>query len=455
MGSCDEEFRPKGKKDMFEELTDRLEVVFKKLRGHGKLTEKNIAEALKEVRRALLEADVNYKVAKEFIDEIQVKAVGEEVLRSITPGQQVIKIVHRQLIDLLGGKATPLNLSGSPPITLMLVGLQGSGKTTMAGKLARFCQNKGKKPLLVAADTYRPAAIEQLQVLGKSIDAPVYWEQKNPVKICSRALEKANEEFFEWVIIDTAGRLQIDDRLMQELTDIKSAISASEVLLVADAMTGQEAVNVAVEFNDRVGIDGVALTKLDGDARGGAALSIRATVGKPIKVVGVGEKLDALELFHPDRMASRILGMGDVVTLVEKAQEAVEIEQAEKLEKKLKKQEFTLEDFYEQLQQLKKMGPLDSLLEMIPGVGAKALRGLKVDDGAMIKIEAVINSMTIEERRHPHLIDGSRRRRIARGSGSSIQDVNNLLKQFFTMQKMIKNLTKGKLKGIPKGMLPF
>jgi len=417
MGSCDEEFRPRGKKDMFEELTDRLEVVFKKLRGHGKLTEKNIAEALKEVRRALLEADVNYKVAKEFIDEIQVKAVGEEVLKSITPGQQVIKIVHRQLIDLLGGKAIPLNLSGSPPITLMLV--------------------------------------EQLQVLGKSINVPVYREERDPVKICSRAVEKANEEFFEWVIIDTAGRLQIDDRLMQELTDIKSEISASEVLLVADAMTGQEAVNVAVEFNDRVGIDGVALTKLDGDARGGAALSIRATVGKPIKVVGVGEKLDALELFHPDRMASRILGMGDVVTLVEKAQEAVEIEQAEKLEKKLKKQEFTLEDFYEQLQQLKKMGPLDSLLEMIPGLGAKALRGLKVDDGAMIKIEAVINSMTIEERRHPHLIDGSRRRRIARGSGSSIQDVNNLLKQFFTMQKMIKNLTKGKLKGIPKGMLPF
>jgi len=440
---------------MFEELTERLEIVFKKLRGHGKLTEKNIKEALKEVRRALLEADVNYKVAREFIDEIQVKAVGEEVLKSITPGQQVIKIVHDQLIELLGGKATPLNLSGSPPITLMLIGLQGSGKTTMAGKLARFSQGKGKKPLLVAADTYRPAAIEQLKILGESIDVPVYWEERDPVRICSNAVEKATAEFFEWVIIDTAGRLQIDDRLMQELTDIKSAISANETLLVADAMTGQEAVNVAVEFNNRVGIDGVALTKLDGDARGGAALSIRATVGKPIKVVGVGEKLEALEFFHPDRMASRILGLGDVVTLVEKAQQAVDLEQAEKLEKKLRKEEFTLEDFYEQLQQLKKMGPLESLLEMLPGVGTKALRGLKVDDGAMVKIEAIINSMTIEERRHPHLVDGSRRRRIARGSGSSIQEVNGLLKQFFTMQKMIKNLTKGKLKGIPKGMLPF
>jgi len=440
---------------MFEELTERLEIVFKKLRGHGKLTEKNIKEALKEVRRALLEADVNYKVAREFIDEIQVKAVGEEVLKSITPGQQMIKIVHDQLIELLGGKATPLNLSGSPPTSLMLIGLQGSGKTTMAGKLARFCQGKGKRPLLVAADTYRPAAIEQLKILGKSIDVPVYWEEKNPVRICSNAVEKATAEFFEWVIIDTAGRLQIDDRLMQELTDIKSAISANETLLVADAMTGQEAVNVAVEFNNRVGIDGVALTKLDGDARGGAALSIRATVGKPIKVVGVGEKLEALEFFHPDRMASRILGLGDVVTLVEKAQQAVDLKQAEKLEEKLRKEEFTLEDFYEQLQQLKKMGPLESLLEMLPGVGTKALRGLKVDDGAMVKIEAIINSMTIEERRHPHLVDGSRRRRIARGSGSSIQEVNGLLKQFFAMQKMIKNLTKGKLKGIPKGMLPF
>ncbi|KPJ50927.1 MAG: signal recognition particle [candidate division Zixibacteria bacterium DG_27] len=440
---------------MFEELTDRLEIVFKKLRGHGKLTEKNIKEALKEVRRALLEADVNYKVAREFIDEIQVKAVGEEVLKSITPGQQVIKIVHDQLIELLGGKATPLNLSGSPPATLMLIGLQGSGKTTLAGKLARFCQGKGKRPLLVAADTYRPAAIEQLKILGESIEAPVYWEERDPVKICFNAVEKAREEFFEWVIIDTAGRLQIDEGLMQELTDIKSAISASETLLVADAMTGQEAVNVAVEFNDRVGIDGVALTKLDGDARGGAALSIRATVGKPIKVVGVGEKLEALEFFHPDRMASRILGLGDVVTLVEKAQQAVDLREAEKLEKKLRKEEFTLEDFYEQLQQLKKMGPLESLLEMLPGVGTKALRGLKVDDEAMVKIEAVINSMTTEERRHPHLIDGSRRRRIARGSGSSIQEVNGLLKQFFAMQKMIRTLTKGKLKGIPKGMLPF
>jgi signal recognition particle subunit SRP54 len=440
---------------MFEELTDRLELVFKKLRGHGKLTEKNINEALKEVRRALLEADVNYKVVKEFIDGIQSRAVGQEVLTSITPGQQVVKIVHDQLIELLGGKTIPLNLSGSPPVSLMLVGLQGSGKTTMAGKLAKFCQNKGKKPLLVAADTYRPAAIEQLEILGKSIDVPVYWEEKDPVKICSNAVEKASEEFFEWVIIDTAGRLQIDDKLMQELTDIRAAISANEVLLVADAMTGQEAVNVAVEFNNRVGIDGVALTKLDGDARGGAALSIRATVGKPIKVAGVGEKLEALELFHPDRMASRILGMGDVVTLVEKAQETVDLKQAERLERKLRKQEFTLEDFYDQLQQLKKMGPLDSLLEMIPGVSNKALRGLKVDDGAMVKIEAIINSMTIEERRHPHTIDGSRRRRIARGSGSTIQDVNGLLKQFFTMQKMIKNLTKGKMKGIPKGMLPF
>jgi signal recognition particle subunit SRP54 len=440
---------------MFEELTDRLELVFKKLRGHGKLTEKNIKEALKEVRRALLEADVNYKVVKEFIDRIQSKAVGQEVLTSITPGQLVVKIVNDQLIELLGGKITPLNLSGSPPVSLMLVGLQGSGKTTMAGKLAKFCQNKGKKPLLVAADTYRPAAIDQLKILGSSIDVPVYWEEKNPVKICSNALEKAREEFFEWVIIDTAGRLQIDDELMQELTDIRAAISADEVLLVADAMTGQEAVNVAVEFNNRVGIDGVALTKLDGDARGGAALSIRATVGKPIKIAGVGEKLEALELFHPDRMASRILGMGDVVTLVEKAQETVDLKQAERLERKLRKQEFTLEDFYDQLQQLKKMGPLDSLLEMIPGVSNKALRGLKVDDGAMVKIEAIINSMTIEERRHPHTIDGSRRRRIARGSGSTIQDVNGLLKQFFTMQKMIKNLTKGKMKGIPKGMLPF
>ncbi len=440
---------------MFEDLTIKLEGIFKKLRGRGKLSESNIKDALKEVRRALLEADVNYKVVKEFIGQVESKAIGQEVLRSITPGQQIIKIVNDQLTTLLGKERVEVKFSAQPPTVFMLIGLQGSGKTTACGKLARYYKKKGRFPLLVAADIYRPAAVDQLKILGKMLNIPVFSAKEDPVKICESSIEHARKEGKDLVIIDTAGRLHIDEPLMQELLNIKKAVSPQEIILVADAMTGQDAVNIAKTFEDKIGLDGIFLTKMDGDARGGAALSIRAVTGKPIKFVGMGEKLDALETFYPDRIASRILGMGDVVSLVEKAGEAVDLEEAKKLEKKLRKEAFTLDDFYAQLQQLKKMGPLESILEMIPGMGGKMMRGLKIDEKAMVRVEAVINSMTKEERQKPHIIDGSRRKRIAQGSGTSIQSVNQLLKQFFMMQKMIKNAAKMDLKKFEKGFLSF
>jgi len=440
---------------MFEDLTIRLEGIFKKLRGRGRLSESNIKDALREVRRALLEADVNYKVVKEFITRVESKAIGQEVLRSLTPGQQVVKIVYDELTVLLGKERAEVKFSTPPPTVFMLVGLQGSGKTTACGKLARYYRKKGKFPLLVAADVYRPAAVDQLKILGRMLNIPVFSSQDDPVKICVNSVEFARKEGKDLVIIDTAGRLHIDEPLMQELSNIKKAVSPQEIILVADAMTGQDAVNIAKTFEEKIGLDGIFLTKMDGDARGGAALSIRAVTGKPIKFVGVGEKLDALEMFYPERIASRILGMGDIVSLVEKAEEAISLEEAKKLEKKLKKEAFTLDDFYAQLQQLKKMGPLESILQMIPGVSGKMMRGLQIDDKAMVRVEAIINSMTREERQKPHIIDGSRRRRIARGSGTSVQDVNQLLKQFFTMQKMIKNFAKMDLKKFEKGFFSF
>jgi signal recognition particle subunit SRP54 len=439
---------------MFEDLTTKLEGIFKKLRGQGRLSESNIKDALKEVRRALLEADVNYKVVRDFVTQVEAKAIGQEVLRSITPGQQVIRIVNDELTALLGKDRAEVKFSSQPPTIFMLVGLQGSGKTTACGKLARFYRKKGRFPLLAAADIYRPAAVDQLKILGKSLDIPVYSAKDDPVKISESAVEHARKEGKDLVIIDTAGRLHIDEPLMEELRNIKKTVSPQEIILVADAMTGQDAVNIAKTFEEKIGLDGIFLTKMDGDARGGAALSIRAVTGKPIKFVGIGEKLDALEMFYPDRIASRILGMGDVVSLVEKAQEAVDIEEAEKLEQKLRKELFTFDDFYSQLQQLKKMGPLESVLEMIPGLGGK-MRGLKIDDKAMVRVEAMISSMTKEERQKPHVIDGDRRRRIAQGSGTSVQDVNQLLKQFFMMQKMIKNVAKMDLKKFEKGFSPF
>ncbi len=436
---------------MFDDLTYKLESVFKRLKGHGKLTEKNISEALKEVRRAFLEADVNYKVAKTFIKSVREKALGVDVLQSITPGQQIIKIIHEELVGLLGSKASEIQISSSPPTIVMLVGLQGSGKTTMCGKLSLHFRKKNKSPLLVAADVYRPAAVDQLKVLGKSIDMPVFYIDKDPVKIAKKSIDAARDGNNDAIIIDTAGRLHIDEKLMTELDDIKSAVNPDEILLIADAMTGQDAVNIAEVFNDRLDITGVLLTKMDGDARGGAALSIKMVTGKPIKMVGIGEKLTDLEVFHPDRMASRILGMGDVLTLVEKAQDAVDMREAEKLHKKLQKEAFTFEDFYSQLQQLKNMGPLESVLSMIPGVG-KAMKGIQVDDHALVRIEAMIQSMTPAERRNPKIIDGSRRRRIAMGSGNSLTDVNRIMKQFQQMQKMIKKISRGQLNDLTRGL---
>jgi signal recognition particle subunit SRP54 len=436
---------------MFDELTDKLEGVFKKLRGHGKLTEGNIKDAMKEVRLALLEADVNYRVVKRFIKDVTEKSLGAEVLQSISPGQQIIKIVHDQLVEVLGGEAEEMTIASSPPTKIVLVGLQGSGKTTMCGKLAKFYRKKNKSPLLVAADIYRPAAVDQLKTLGKNIDIPVFHIDKDPPKISKKALDFAYDKNNDVVIIDTAGRLHIDDALMEELEKIRQNVEPHEILLIADAMTGQDAVNIAQEFNQRLDLTGVILTKMDGDARGGAALSIKSVTGKPIKLVGTGEKMDDIEVFHPDRMASRILGMGDVVSLVEKAQETIDTKEAEKLEKKLRKEAFTLDDFYSQMQQLKKMGPLESLVSMLPGVGG-ALKGLKIDDSAMGKVEAIIQSMTPEERTKPDIIDGSRRRRIAEGSGNSVADVNRLLKQFNMMQKMIKKISRGQMKDFAKGL---
>jgi signal recognition particle subunit SRP54 len=440
---------------MFTNLSDKLDLVFKKLRGAGKLTEKNIKDSMREVRQALLEADVNYKVARDFVKAVQEKAIGEKVLQSIEPGQQVIKIVHDELVNLLGGKAEPLAPIDKSPTIYMVCGLQGSGKTTLCGKLALMTKRKNKKPLMVAADIYRPAAIKQLKVLADSIAVEHFsLEGKKPLEICREAVRYAQKNFVDLVILDTAGRLHIDDEMMAELEGIKSLLTPDEILLVADSMTGQDAVNVSQQFHERLTITGVVLSKLDGDARGGAALSMRAVTGCPIKLGSIGEKLADLEPFHPDRMASRILGMGDIVSLVEKAQETIDIEEAEKMQEKLLKAQFDFEDFLQQMDQLKRMGPMESILKMIPGMG-KALKGITVDERDMERMVAIIKSMTVEERRNPSLIDGSRKRRIAGGSGNSVQAVNQLLKQFFAMQKMFHNMNKGKLKGLPKGMIPF
>ncbi|HSJ58791.1 MAG TPA: signal recognition particle protein [Anaerolineae bacterium] len=434
---------------MFENLSDKLQGVFDKLSNRGKLTEADVDAAMREVRLALLEADVNFKVVKDLIARVRARAVGAEVMRSLTPAQQVIKIVHEELIATLG-TADHLNLSGPAPHVLMLVGLQGSGKTTMAAKLALNLRKNGQRPLMVAADTYRPAAVTQLEVLGKQLDIPVHSEGTKvpPPTICTNALKRAREAAYTTVIMDTAGRLHIDDQMMHELEQIKAKTSPQEVLLVVDSMTGQDAVRVADEFNKRVGITGLILTKVDGDARGGAAISVRSVTGVPIKFLGTGEKADALEVFHPDRLAGRILGMGDVLTAIEKAQEVMDQDQAMKMGQRLVKGEFNLEDFRDQLQQIKKMGPIGQLLEMIPGMG-QLTQDLSPDvtDQQMKVIEAVINSMTIEERRNPRIINASRKRRIARGSGTTVTEVNDLLTQFRQMQKMMKQLTGGGKRG--------
>ncbi len=433
---------------IFSSLAEKLQDTFDKLRGKGKLSESDVKSALKEVKMALLEADVNYKVVKDFVKKIEERAVGKEVMESLTPAQHVIKIVNEELQDLMGGSKEDIQISPEPPTIIMMVGLQGSGKTTSAGKLARMLSNKGKNPLLVAADVYRPAAIRQLQVLGDRLDLPVFsmGEDSDPVDIAKGSINYASTHNCDTIILDTAGRLHIDEDMMEELESIKSTVDPDEILLVVDAMTGQDAVNVADNFDQRLDIDGIVLTKMDGDARGGAALSIKAVTGKPIKFAGTGEKLADLETFHPDRMASRILGMGDVLSLIEKAEESIDKEKAAQLEEKLRKNEFTLEDFMEQMDQVRNMGPMDELLGMLPGMGgAKQLKNLQVDDKQLDHIEAIISSMTPEERRDPDIINGSRRKRIAQGSGTKIQDVNRLLKQFRQTKKMMKQLNSGKM----------
>ena len=443
---------------MFENLSDKLDSIFRKLKGHGKLSEKNIEEGLKEVRMALLEADVHYRVAKKFIADVKERALGQEVLASLTPGQQVVKIVNDELTELMGSSHEDLNLSGPAPVSLMLVGLQGSGKTTTAGKLAVLLRNKGRKPFLVPADVYRPAAIDQLKKLGVQLDVPVFSSSvdMDPVQICREAKTAAHQQDCDTILLDTAGRLHVDEELMEELSRISQEVKPSDILLVADAMTGQDAVNIAKSFNDMLNIGGVVLTKMDGDARGGAALSIKTITGKPIKFIGVGEKLNELEPFHPDRLASSILGMGDVLTLIEKAQDAVDEKKAAELEKKLRKSQFTLEDFRDQMVQIRKMGSLGDILKMIPGMGKmKQLKNLDVDEKEFVRIEAIIDSMTPHERQQHTIINGSRRRRIAKGSGTRVQDVNRLLKNYSQMLKMLKKMNKGGMRGMPQGMLPF
>jgi signal recognition particle subunit SRP54 len=436
---------------MFESLSDRLEGIFKKLKSRGFLKEEDVIAALKEIRMALLEADVNFKVVKDFVEKVRERAVGKDVIDSITPGQQVVKIVHDELCELMGGGHRKINLAPNPPTVIMLVGLHGSGKTTTAAKLANNFKKDGRRPMLVALDTGRPAAIDQLKSLGEQIDAPVHATQPgdNPVTIYPEALKKANLEGRDILILDTAGRLHIDERLMEELENLKREAKPDEILLVADAMTGQDAVNIAKSFNDRLDLQGVILTKMDGDARGGAALSIVHVTDKPIKFIGVGEKIDFLEPFHPERMASRILGMGDVVTLVEKAQEAVDLEDALKLEDKIKKDRFSFEDLINQIKQIKKMGPLENILGMIPGLG-KQLKGVNIDDKAFVKVEAIINSMTVQERRNYVILNGSRKKRIAAGSGTVVADVNKLVKQHLAMKKMMKKFKRGKGLSMPQ-----
>ncbi|KYD29614.1 signal recognition particle protein [Geobacillus sp. NFOSA3] len=438
----------------FEGLSERLQNVMNKIRGKGKVTEADVKEMMREVRLALLEADVNFKVVKDFVKRVSERAVGQEVLKSLTPGQQVIKVVKEELTELMGGEQSKIAVASRPPTVIMMVGLQGAGKTTTTGKLANLLRKRyNRKPLLAAADIYRPAAIKQLETLGKQLNMPVFslGDQVSPVEIAKQAIEKAKEEHYDYVLIDTAGRLHIDETLMDELKQMKEVAKPDEIFLVVDAMTGQDAVNVAQSFHEQLGITGVILTKLDGDTRGGAALSIRAVTNTPIKFVGMGEKLDALEPFHPERMASRILGMGDVLTLIEKAQAAVDEEKAKELEQKMRTATFTLEDFLEQLGQVRKLGPLDEILKMLPGANKiKGLNNLQIDEKQISRVEAIIRSMTKEEKMHPEIINGSRKKRIAKGSGTSVQEVNRLLKQFEEMKKMMKmmtNMPKGKKRG--------
>ena len=438
---------------MFDSLSDKLEGALKSLSGQGKITELNIAESMREIRRALLDADVNYQVARDFTERIKEKALGTDVLSSVSPGQQMVKIVYDELVHFLGDTHEEISFSAQPPTVILIAGLQGSGKTTFSGKLANYFKSKGRSPMLAAADVYRPAAVDQLEMVAQSVDVPVYALRENdgsivqdPVRIAKEAVQAARKEARDILIIDTAGRLHVDERMMTEVSDIKSAVNPDEILFVVDAMTGQDAVNTAVEFNQRLNFDGVVLTKLDGDSRGGAALSIRRVVEKPIKFASTGEKLDALTPFYPDRMAQRILGMGDVVSLVEKAQEQFDEKQAEKLQKKIRSESFDLEDFLDQLNRLKKMGSMKDLIGMIPGVG-RQVKDLDIEDDAFKHIEAIIQSMTPDERRDPQVINGSRRRRIARGAGVEVREVNQLLKQFRDMRKMMKTMTKMMGKG--------
>ncbi len=441
---------------MFDSLSDRLDSVFKKLKGQGTLNEKNIEDGLKQVRMALLEADVNYKVAKNVISDIKKRAIGQEVMKSLTPGQQLIKIVNEEFTRMMGSSHQGLNLSENAFGSVMLVGLQGSGKTTTAGKLGLFLRKSGRKPFLVPADVYRPAAIDQLKTVGRQLDIPVFAStvEMAPLKICQEAHQAARAQGLDTLILDTAGRLHLDEALMAELKGIKKGINPSEILLVADAMTGQDAVNIAGSFDAQLDLSGVILSKMDGDARGGAALSIKAVTGKPLKFIGVGEKFTALEPFYPDRMASRILGMGDTLSFIEKAQEAIDQEDAQALEKKLRKNTFTLEDFKNQMQSVRKMGSIKDLIGMLPGVGKKQLKDLNISDKEFIRIEAIINSMTPDERKKHHIIKGSRKKRIASGSGTSVQDVNKLLKSYTHTMKMVKKFNKGGMRSL-KGMLPF
>ena len=438
----------------FDGLSSRLQEITRKLKGKARITEADLKEVLREVKLALLEADVNYKIVKEFVKVIEEKAIGQDVLKSLTPGQQVVKIVKDELVSLLGGEESKINFTPNPPTVIMLVGLQGSGKTTTAGKLANIIRKQGKKPLLVACDVYRPAAIKQLQVVGKQLDIPVYAnEHIRDVKVIAKqAMSQAMSKLNDVVIIDTAGRLQIDEELMQELKDLKSNVKPHEILLVVDSMTGQDAVNIADTFNQELGIDGIVLTKLDGDTRGGAALSVKKITGRPIKFAATGEKLSDIEVFHPERMASRILGMGDVLSIIEKAEETFDMEEAAKLEKKLRKQSFDLDDYLTQLRQMKKMGSFSSILKMLPGMNK--LKDIEVDEKEFVRIEAIICSMTMEERRNPKVLNGSRRLRIAKGSGTTVEQINKFMKSFELTQKMMKEMTsnKGMMKKLMKNM---
>ena len=442
---------------MFGNLTEKLSNAFKKFRNKGKLTEADVKEGMREVKLALLEADVNFKVVKNFVQSVTERAVGAEVLESLLPAQQIVKIVNEELISLMGGETPKININPKPPTVIMMVGLQGAGKTTHAGKIANMYKQKSKNPLLVACDVYRPAAVDQLKIVGETIGIPVFsmGTKISPVEIAKAGVEHAKKNGHDMVIVDTAGRLHIDEELMAELVKIKSSVEPSEILLVVDAMTGQDAVNVAKSFNDLLDITGVVLTKMDGDTRGGAALSVKYITGKPIKFIGTGEKLDAIELFHPDRMASRILGMGDILSLIEKAEAAYDEKNAREMERKMREQTFSLEDFLEQMRQLKKMGNLDQILAMMPGVNAGALKNAEIDEKQMARIEAMILSMTPEERLKPEIINGSRRKRIAKGSGCSVEDLNRLLKQFDQMKKMMKQLTGKNARKMFGRRLPF